>query len=145
MAAIAPKLFLTLALAGAAFAADAREEISNELANIAADFSSANADGILKRVSSTLPERNTLEDNLRAMLHLALVSTSIEVREFTAAGARATVSLDWYLEMRRNGEGSLLATQRRREVIHTVWEKQGKRWKIVELKPLAFFAPPASQ
>ena len=145
MAAIAPKVFLALALAGAALAADARDEISNEFANIAADFSSSNADGILKRVASTLADRNTLEDNLRAMLHLALVSTSIEVREFTTVGTRATVSLDWYLEMRRGGEGSLLATQRRREVIHTVWEKQGKRWKIVELKPIAFFAPPASQ
>ena len=145
MAVIALKLALALFLAVSALAVDPREEITGELAGIASDFSSSNADGIIKRMASTMPGRGALEENLRDMLQVAQVATTIEVREWTAAGARTIVILDWFLEMRRAGDGSVLATQRRRQLVRAEWEKQGKRWKIVALKPLEFFAPPASQ
>lgn len=145
MAAIARSLLLWCALAAAALAADARTEITGELERMASGLSSANADTVLRPVADSLPGRAQLEENVRAMLRMAVVATTIEPREWKTEGARTVVTLDWFLEMRRGGDGSVLASQRRRQLVTTEWEKQGKRWKLVSLSPLEFFAPPASQ
>lgn len=126
-------------------AGDARQEITAELGEIASALSAGNAEGVMKRVAASLPERDLFEGNVRGMLQLAQVATTLEAREWKTEGARTVVVLDWFLELRRSGEGSVLATQRRRQLVEAVWEKAGKRWKIVALKPMEFFAPPASQ
>jgi len=125
-------------------AGEARAEIVALLGDFASDLSSDNANGILKRVSPAMPERELFERHVRALLASAQVASSVEVREFAEEGAaRARATLDWFLELRRDGFNNVLTTQRRRQLVKCVFEKQGKRWLFAEIQPVEFFAPPA--
>lgn len=125
-------------------AADAQQEVADLLGEIAAELSAGNANGVLKRVSDTMPERDLFEKHLRGLLTTSQVATSIEFRAFQAeSGVRATAKLDWFLEIRRDGYNSVLSTQRRRQIVQCAFEKAGKRWKLAGVEPVSFFAPPA--
>lgn len=113
------------------------------LGDFISDFSSDNANGIMKRIADAMPERDLFERQIRAMLAAAQVASSVEVRNFEERGAgKASATLDWFLELRRGGSNSVLSTQRRRQLIHCSFEQQGKRWKFTAISPVAFFAPP---
>lgn len=130
-------LWLTLA------AEPATREQANELAaELAADLSSDRADQFLRWFAEEMPGRGEFAANIEAMLRAAEVATTLEIRTFRAVGQGFVVEIDWYLEMRRR-EGGLLSTQRRREFVTLEAVKPGKRWRVVKLEPLSFFAAPS--
>jgi hypothetical protein len=144
MAAIARRAVLLAPLTLWA-AGDARQEIVELLGDVASDLSSNNPNGIMKRVADGMPERDVFESHIRNLLASAQVATSVELREFAEQGGKATLTLDWFLEIRRDGFNNVLSTQRRRQLIRCSFAKEGKRWRFTSLQPVAFFAPPETQ
>jgi len=145
MAAIARRAILAAPAALLLQAADARQEITELLGDLATDFAAGNANGVIKLTAETMEDRERFASHVRAMIDLAQVSMSIEIREFTATGNRAQAKLDWYIELKRSGDGSLLGTERRRQWIACDFQKPGKRWRIQKVTPVEFFAPPAAR
>jgi hypothetical protein len=94
--------------------------------------------------SKDMPDHDTLEKNVTALVNNADVSSSIQPLTEDGNDLTYKIDLDWLLEIRSlEADGPLV---RRREVVHCELRKEDagknkKRWKIVALKPIDFFAP----
>ncbi len=120
--------------------ATSHEEIVDLFASMAAALTAANVPQFMDAFDKKMPEYGKLENDITALVNQAEVSSSIEPLKDDGDDSKRTVALDWYLEVRsRQQDGPLV---RRRETIHCELSKQGKKWKIVALKPLEFFAAP---
>jgi len=81
--------------------------------------------------------------DLVALTDLASVTNSIEVLSDTGDETHRAEELDWFLEIVGNSDPH--PVERRREVVKFRLERKGnkgKKWKIVSIDPLHFFAPP---
>lgn len=113
------------------------------IAEAAADLATENPAGFLKRFDPTMPGYAKLASGVRALLRLADLQSGAEVRDLRDAGnGRQEAVIDWYLEFRPRDASQSLPVLRRRELLKASFIKQGKRWRIVSLEPLSFFAPP---
>jgi hypothetical protein len=145
----------------AAFAlAEAHDDVLETVTKMAAALTEVNGDGVasnsanvagfMSAVSKNMPDYDTLKNNVTALVNNAEISSSIQPLTEDAGGETYKIDLDWLLEVRSLEQDGPLV--RRREVVHCELrqEQSGKnksenkpRWKIVALKPVDFFAPPA--
>jgi hypothetical protein len=117
--------------------ADAREDIVDLFASMAAALSEINVPQFMDAFDKDMPDYDQLKSAVTALVNQAEVSSSVEPLKDEGDDTRRTVELDWYLEIR-----SLLPdgpVVHRREVIQCELRKEKKRWKIVSIKPLEFF------
>ena len=131
--------------------ADAHDDVVEVFTRMAAALTEANTDGtashggnvaeFMSGISKDMPDYDTLKNNVTALVNNAEISSSVEVLTEEAQGDAYKVDLDWVLEIRSLQQDGPLV--RRREVVHCQLTKEKKRWKIVALKPVEFFAPPA--
>ena len=77
----------------------------------------------------------------RAISRQAEVQSSIEVVENEGDDRRRSLELDWILRIRREQEAT---PGRRQQRVKCRVEKSGKKWRIIALEPLEFFAPPGA-
>lgn len=128
MAVIALSLLLSLA-------ATPRETITA----MAGSLADAEPIAFFDSISRTLPEREVLVRDVRALEQEFEVSSSIEVISQSETDGTATLDLDWYLSLTpRSGIGNL---QRRRERLKVEMRREGKTWRVTALQPLSFFSP----
>jgi hypothetical protein len=86
-----------------------------------------------------MPDYDKLKAAVTALVNQAEVSSFVEPLKDEGDDTKRTVEFDWYLEIRSlQPDGPIV---RRREVVHCELRKEKKRWKIVALKPIEFFAP----
>jgi hypothetical protein len=98
-----------------------------------------NVSGFMAAFSKDLPEYDTLKNNVKALVDEGEISSNVQPLEESGEGERYKIDLDWLLQVRSlEQDGPML---RRREVIHCELRKEKKRWKIIALKPIDFFAP----
>jgi hypothetical protein len=90
--------------------------------------------------SKDMPGYGTLENNVTALVKQAEVSSSIQTLSEDGDDQARAIDLDWVLQLRSLEEDGPIV--RRREVIRCQLRKEKKRWKIVSLAPIDFFAPP---
>ncbi|MGI8741351.1 MAG: hypothetical protein ACR2NN_02040 [Bryobacteraceae bacterium] len=121
--------------------ADTHSGVVDLFAQITSALSDDNAAGFLKGFDSKMPDYAHLKTQITAMLQNAEVANSVEALNDEGDESKRKVDLDWYLEIRSRTAGGPLI--RRREKIHCQIEKEGKHWRIVSLKPVAFFDAPA--
>jgi len=129
-------------LAGLALAllyGDAQSEVLDLLGSLTAALTEVNVEGFMAAFDKRMPDYDRLKTNVEALVNQADVASSIEPLKNEGDDSRRSVDLDWFLEVRSLLQDGPIV--RRREVIHCELQKQGKRWKIVSLKPLEFFAP----
>lgn len=135
---------VTLTLATAAFAgpvcADDASDIWDLLTQAAAALSDGNAAEFMQAFDRSMPGYEMLASNISGLLGEYEVQSSIELLSEEGSGSTQTVELDWYLELIEQVDETNLT--RRRERITCRLMKMGKKWKIVSLEPIAFFAPP---
>ena len=100
-----------------------------------------------RRCSSkrSIPACRTIDDFRRdvvALTDVANLTNSIEVLSDTGDDTHRAEELDWFLEMVSKSDPH--PVERRREVVKFRLERKGKnkKWKIVSIDPLHFFAPP---
>jgi hypothetical protein len=147
MPAIAPDLarrsFL-LALAAPWFApliADTRQEILDLLTALASALSEGNGLAFLDRVDHAMPDYHQLEQNILALTADNEIEASIDILKQEGDDPALSLELDWYLQIRaREFNGPI---ERRHETVKCRLERgKKKKWKIVAIQPISFFAPP---
>lgn len=117
-----------LALFGPALLwADARQDVLDMTAPLAAALSNGDADDFLARV----PADASLETNVRALTAQAEVTSSIQI----ASLEKDMAELDWYMQIRGRATGSLL--ERRRGTVKIRFRKH----EILSITPADFFKP----
>jgi len=125
-------------LACVALTADTHDDIIDLFASMAAALSEINVPQFMAAFDKDMPDYDKLKSAVTGLVNQAEVSSSVEPLRDEGDDASRTVELDWYLEIRSLvPDGPLV---RRREVVHCQLRKEKKRWKIVALKPIEFFA-----
>jgi hypothetical protein len=98
----------------------------------------ANVSKFMSAFSKEMPDYDTLEKNVAALVDSADVSSSILPLTEDGNDQMYKIDLDWLLEIRSlEPDGPLV---RRREVVHCELRKEKKKWKVVALKPIELFA-----
>jgi len=139
MAAIVRSACILLCVAASCLLADTHADVVDVFASMAAALTDANASGFMKPMDKDAQDYDTLRKNVAALITSTEISSSVEVVKDDGDDAKRTVDLDWYLQIR-----SLLQdgpVTNRRQIIRCELQREGKRWKVVSLKPIDFFAP----
>lgn len=106
---------------------------------MAAALSEINVPQFMDAFDKDMPDYDRIRAGVAALVNQAEVASSVEPLKDEGDESKRTVDLDWYLEIRSLAPDGPLV--RRRQVVHCELRKEKKRWKIVSLKPLDFFAP----
>jgi hypothetical protein len=114
------------------WAADPPKDVVQFLRSAAEDLADQNPSGFLDHFDGNLPGLATLKDEV-LVLAQADVESTIEFVSDEGSEERRDVQLDWLLRV--NGG------RPKHQLVQCRIEKQGKKWKITELKPIDFFAP----
>ena len=80
-----------------------------------------------------------LRENVTGLVAQGDVQSLIEPVEDEGDGRRRVAQFDWTLLIERGQEST--GSLRRQQVVKCTVEKQGGKWRIVALEPIAFFAP----
>jgi hypothetical protein len=123
-----------LALAGACLArAQDRTRFVDVLARLASALATSDAHEFMRWIDESAAERSRLGTLVEALVAQAEVTSSVDIIEVEGGTARA----DWYMEVRTRTPGTPVE-RRRREITVRI----NDRGRIVEIRPLEFFAPP---
>jgi hypothetical protein len=137
MRAIARSVALAFVLAALAHA-DPHADVMDVLARMAAALTVVNVPGFMSGVSKNMPDYDTLQDDVTALIKSAEVSSSIVPVTEDGDDQKYKIDLDWVLEIRSLEQDGPIV--HRRQVIHCELRRENKHWKIVSLKPIDFFA-----
>ena len=130
-----------LAICGAApaFAADPAQDVWEVVTAMAAALGVADPGAFLAACDSGMPSYQTLRANISALVAQADIESGIDPVRNEGTDTAREVEVDWQLQLiDRSG---LQRVTRRRENIKLRFEKRGRKWKVVSLEPVAFFAP----
>jgi hypothetical protein len=97
-----------------------------------------NASEFMSAVSKEMPDYDTLEANVNALVRDAEVSSTIKPLTEDDQGETYKIDLDWFMQIRSLEQDGPIV--QRREIVHCELRKEKKHWKIISLKPLDFFA-----
>jgi hypothetical protein len=133
------RLLLTIPLAACCRAADAAQEVLDLVADAAASLSAGNVSLFLKAFDPAMAGYAKLRENVTGLVAQGDVQSLIEPVEDEGDGRRRVAQFDWTLLIERGQEST--GSLRRQQVVKCTVEKQGGKWRIVALEPIAFFAP----
>jgi hypothetical protein len=137
------RVFVAQALLPLIVSADAESDTWQTVAAMAAGLAEGNPAAFLKPVDRGLANYSVLERNVCAMLELADAQSNISPLANDGSELARTLQLDWELRLKRKSDGNdeprIVA---REEAVTVGFEKDGKKWRVVKLEPLSFFAPP---
>jgi len=119
--------------------ADAESEVNNVVASLTAALTEVDVPEFMDAFDKNMPGYEQLKIGIAALVNQAEVSSSVETIKNEGNDAKRAVDLDWYLEVRSLVQDGPIV--HRRELVHCELEKNKKRWKIVSIAPLDFFAP----
>jgi len=128
------------AMGGAARAADAQQQVFDLFSKIASALSDNDPAMFVEAVDPGMLHFEDFRRDLVALTDLADLTNSIEVLSDTGDDTHRAEELDWYLEI--VGKSNPHPVEQRREVVKFRLERKGKKWKILSIDPLHFFAPP---
>jgi hypothetical protein len=136
--------FLTMgaSAAGAAFAADAQQQVFDLFSKIASALSDDDPAMFVEAVDPSMPNFQDFRRDVTALTDLADITNSIEILSDTGDDTHRAEELDWFLEI--VGKSDPHPVERRRGVVKFRLERKGKKWKIVSIDPPRFFGPPKS-
>jgi hypothetical protein len=136
------RAFLAVFAAPLACAADPAQDAWEVIADMAAALGRASAGEFLAACDSSLPGLAQLRSHVNALVAASEVESSIDPVANSGNDASRSLEIDWLLHLvDRSG---LQKITRRREVVKARMEKRGRKWKVVALEPLSFFAPPSA-
>lgn len=122
--------------------ADPRQEILDLLTALASALSEGNGLAFLDRVDHAMPDYHKLEQNILALTADNEIEATIDILKQEGDDLAQSIELDWFLQIRAREQNGPL--ERRRETVKCRLERgKKKKWKIVAIQPIAFFAPPA--
>jgi len=134
--------------------ADAASDVWSLIRDAADSLTEADAPGFLDCFDPKMPGYEELRTNVAALIAESAppppmaqsdregIFCSIGLVSEEGDDKARSLELDWILDVRQRS-GAVGATRRQQNVKLRV-EKQGKKWRIVALDPIGFFAPPDS-
>jgi hypothetical protein len=122
------------------FGADPAGEVWDLLTQVASALSERNPEAFLAAFDPAMPGYQKLRAGASALLRSAEVQSSIELEAEEGGAGERTLELDWLLKIRPEQDAT--ASTRRQQRVKCRLRKAGKKWRIVWLEPLEFFAPP---
>jgi len=131
---------LLLAFVASAVGADPRQEIYDLLGSMASGLSEGDAGQFLRAFDPSMKGYAELAANVRALVEQTDVLSAVELVEESGDEQHRNVTVDWLLQL--GDKQNRAAAARRQQNIKCRLEKQKKRWRIVSIEPLEFFAPP---
>ena len=132
-------LVAILALTSTNVVADPHGEVVDLFTSMAAALAAVNTAQFMEAFDKQMPDYDKVKDQIAALVNQAEVASSIEPVRDEGDDMKRSVDLDWFLEVRSLVQNGPIV--HRRDVIHCDLRKENKKWKIVSLKPLEFFAP----
>lgn len=131
------------AAVGVARAADAQQQIFDLFTKIASALSDDDPAMFIEAVDPDMPNLQDFRRDIVALTDLASITNSLEILADSGDDTHRAEEVDWFLEI--VGKSDPHSLERRREVVKFGLERKGnkgKKWKIVSIDPLHFFAPP---
>ncbi len=126
--------------AGAALAADAQQQIFDLFAKIATALSADDPAVFVEAVDPAMPRFRDFRAMLTALAAEGELANSIEVISDSGDDTHRAEELDWMLEIVAKADPHTV--ERRERAVKFRLERQAKKWKIVAIDPIEFFAPP---
>ena len=133
------RALLMLPLAVRCRAADPAREVLDLIADAAASLSAGNAAGFLKAFDPAMAGYAKLRENVTGLIAQGDVQSLIDPLEDEGDDRRRLEQFHWTLRILRGQQAT--SSARREQVVKCRVEKQGGKWRIVELEPIGFFAP----
>ena len=133
------RVLLLVPLAACCRAADAAREVLDLIADLAASLSAGNVALFLKAFDPAMPGYAKLRENVTGLIAQGDVQSLIDPLEDEGDDRRRVAQFHWTLRIQRGQQATSFA--RREQVVQCRVEKQGGKWRIVELEPIEFFAP----
>jgi hypothetical protein len=131
--------------------ADSAQQVWDLFGDIAASLSAANPEAFLTAFDKAMPGYQKLSDEVNALVRMFDVQSSVEFNKNEGDDQKREVEADWLMILRpvENGtfaspKGEVPATAQREQVLKCTVAKQGRKWKMVTIEPVEFFAPPAA-
>jgi hypothetical protein len=129
-----------LAMWCARLAADAKQQVFDLFTKIAAELSADNPMVFLEAVDHDMPHFQEFQSDLMALTGQADVANSLEGVSDEGDDTHRAEEFDWFMQI--VGKSESRPVEQRRAVVKFRLERRGKKWKIVAIDPLHFFAPP---
>ncbi len=129
-----------LAIWCARLTADAKQQVFDLFTKIASELSANNPMVFLESVDHDMPHFEELQKHLMALTDQADVANSLDGVSDEGDDTHRTEELDWFMQIVSKSESR--PVEQRRAVVKFRLERRGKKWKIVAIDPLDFFAPP---
>ena len=140
MPAIARRAVLIVLACSALARADALSEIVDLVAGMAAGLANDRPDEFMNGFDRDMPDYGKIRANVTALVAEAEVTSSVQPVKDEGDASRHSIDLDWLLQIKsRAADAGPLV--RRQQVVHCELVKEKKRWRIVSLTPVDFFAP----
>jgi hypothetical protein len=123
-------LLLATAIAGGAQSRPA--PVLEVFRAMAEALANRDAQAFLDQMDPRMPDFGTLRDEIRELVAVSKeIASTIDVVSDEGDDQKRTLDLDWLLKIDTDDP--------RRAVIHCQVEKQGKKWNVTALEPVAFF------
>jgi hypothetical protein len=119
--------------------ADTHADVVDLFGSMAAALTDVNVPQFMKACDDEMTGYDTLKVNITGLVRETEIASSIEVVKDDGDESKRSVDLDWYLQIRSLLQNGPIVT--RRKIVHCELRKESKRWKIVSLQPIEFFAP----
>lgn len=118
---------------------DSSSDVIDLVGSMAAALTEVNVSAFMDAFDKDMPGYDDLKNQVTALVNQAEVSSSVEPVQESGDDSKRSIDLDWFLQVRSLlNDGPIV---QRRQVIHCELRKEKKKWKVVALKPLDFFAP----
>ena len=136
------RIWLACVVVGLARAADPAQEVWDAVAEMAAALGRASSGEFLAICDAALPGFEGLRANVQALVLSFEVESAIDPVSNTGDDRARDLEIDWQMQLiDRTGLGRVT---RRRQAVKCRLELRGRKWKMVALDPVAFFAPPSA-
>ena len=125
-------------------AAEPSQEVLDLFTGLAASLSGNDAAGFLAAFDRAMPSFDKLREEVTALagptaVRLTEIANNVDVVRDEGDAQRRTVEVNWRMRIKRSGDATAGAP--REQKIECTLEKRGKKWKIVAMSPIEFFAP----
>jgi len=108
------------------------------ISDLASYLSEGNGPGAIDAFDKSIPNYQTLSDNIFAIVAQADVSCTIDPIEQKGN----VIEVDWFLKL--NSKADEGPTERRQMNVKVTINKVGKKWRITAIDPASILDPPKS-
>ena len=126
--------------AAALAAADSKQQVFDLFSRIASELSAGDATAFLDAVDRDMPQFEEFRKDVAALAEQDDVANSLEFVSDEGDDHQRVEEVDWYMQI--VGRSESRPVEDRRGVVKFKLERRGKKWKVVSIDPLHFFAPP---